>query len=223
MKSHYDKAFILTDSNSSVMAMATLFPRNEIIKEIFTEMIINPTKSIYVAWIKAHIGTFGNERADTLAKEVIENNTFNLSLKIPFPISLIKKNKRDNILKSWQNYWENSDRGRDTYNVIKNVSLDYLCKNQVSAYFITGHGSFPSFLHKIKKKSNDLCICGRRGDVIHYLFGNCPEMPAYFNFDSSKTVRENMYQILHNNSSKAKLKSIYNKLNKLYSFVKYVF
>ena len=115
-------------------------------------------KFLYIKWVKAHVGIYGNERADKLAKQVLEN-TYDCELNIPYLITYLKKHISENIDKEWQEYWDNSEKGRDTYRIIK-VDRNYLCKNQVSLYFLTGHGSFPSYLFKIKKKDDDLCICG---------------------------------------------------------------
>ena len=135
-------------------------------------MVNLQNKIIFIKWIKAHVGTKGNERADQLAKEVIIHK-YDKILDIKYPKSLLKRFFKNKIQDEWQLSWENSDKGRNTFEIINKVDKNYLCKNQVVTYFLTGHGSFPSFLYKIKKKETDCCTCGKRGNPFHYLFESC--------------------------------------------------
>lgn len=178
-----------------------------------------------MGWTRAHIGTVGNERADSLAKLAIESENSDITAIIPYPISLVKRIGRDTMIKEWQQDWSSSENrnGRDTYRVIKKVREDFLCSNQVIQYYLTSHGSFPCYLKKIGKKANDLCECGRIGDVTHYLFGRCPHMPYFFYFDNSQTVSKNITRVLFNGDNYRKLCDNYNKLNEMYSFIKYKF
>ncbi|GBN23923.1 hypothetical protein AVEN_40193-1 [Araneus ventricosus] len=34
--------------------------------------------------------------------------------------------------------------------------------------FVTGHGPFPSYLHRFKLRTHDNCSCGENGDPMHY-------------------------------------------------------
>lgn len=107
----------------------------------------------------------------------------------------------------------------DTYKIIKKVDENFVCSGQVTQYFITSHGSFPEYLAKIGKRVNDLCTCGKVGDVHHYIFGRCPNMPYFFHFDNSSTVSQNFRRVLLNKDNYKKLCSNYNELNKLFSFI----
>ena len=182
-------------------------------------------KFLYIKWVKTHVGIYGNERADSLAKQVLEENDefYDHELDIPYPISYLKKNISKKIDTDWQEHWDNSEKGRDTYKIIKKINRNYLCKNQVSLYFLTGHGSFPSYLFKINKKDDDLCVCGSTGNPQHYLFGRCSLIKNNFNFNTLKTLRQNMYEVLHDESKYKDLNRIYNILNKKYSFINFIF
>ncbi|KAG8175850.1 hypothetical protein JTE90_013400 [Oedothorax gibbosus] len=50
----------------------------------------------------------------------------------------------------WQSNWDSSDKGRYTHNILEKVSFDLIFNNPVIIYFITGQGSFPTFLNKIE-------------------------------------------------------------------------
>lgn len=223
INSEYIKATIFTDSKASYLVLQRTFPINIIIKEVFESMVQNPDKALTIGWIKAHAGNPGNERADELAKGAIIAIQADIQDFQKFPISLVKKYCRDNVLKEWKIYWKNSKKGRETYEIIKKVDFNYVCSKQVIQYFVTSHGSFPAFLYKIGKRAHPNCDCGKQGDVKHYLFGRCPLVKYFFYFDNSISVSANVKRILFNQDNYNKLCSIYNSLNAHYSFIKYKF
>lgn len=135
-----------------------------------------------------------------------------------YPISIVKRFCRENTLREWQNYWNNSTDGRETYRIIKKVDVKYLCSSQVQQYYITGHGSFPTFLFKIGKRST-----ANFGDVKHFLFGRYPLVSYFFSFDNYYSVSYNINRVIFNKDNYRKLCQIYNALNKHYSFIKYQF
>lgn len=145
-----------------------------------------------------------------LAKEttMVVNNT-NI-LKIPYPISLVRSNYGKKTKQDWQDYWNKTDKGRYTYNILKAVDSRFACPSQIVLYFISSHGSFPKYLHKINKRSTSKCDCGSEGDAFHYLFGNCMLMPKHFKFNRNMTVRKNFINILFDNRNYNHLRQIYN-------------
>lgn len=56
------------------------------------------------------------------------------------------------VIDKWQTDWDLSDVGLILYLILNKVSKDFLCTRQVLLYFLTGHGSFPSFRFEIGKK-----------------------------------------------------------------------
>lgn len=219
----YKSVHIFTDNLSSTFTLGHMFPNNEIAKDIFEVAQTIQHKLIFISWVKAHVGLIGNERADLLAKNAILGGDDVEQLVVKFPISSIKKWCKDMSLAEWQRDWNNSDKGRDTYTVLNKVNRDFVCFNFVAHYFITGHGSFPAYLHSIKKAPSPLCECGNRGTVTHYLFKSCSLVPIFFKFDKNKTLRQNLQQVLLSKQNYDKLCDIYNALNSKYSFIKYKF
>ncbi|GBO09989.1 hypothetical protein AVEN_214255-1 [Araneus ventricosus] len=59
---------IIRDSRSALMALSAVEEARDIINNI-KEDIKEYKGKITLTWIRAHIGNFGNERADQLAKE----------------------------------------------------------------------------------------------------------------------------------------------------------
>lgn len=186
-------------------------------------MINNPDKTVYISWVKAHVGLEGNERADFLAKAAIADGEDVLKEIIKFPKSCLNNWLKNKVLADWQNDWSVLDKGRDTFSVINKVNNDFICTDQVAQYFISGHGSFPAFLHNIKKRPSPRCDCGDIGTVKHYLFSRCPLMPYFFFFDRTKTLRQNLQRVLLDRNNYDKLYAIYNELNSRFSFIRYKF
>lgn len=223
INSNYNKAIIYTDNKASTLALQWNFPGNDIIRDIYKIMNSNLNKTVTIGWTRAHVGNEGNERADKLAKEAIDPEMADMTLEVPFPISLVRRLCKEGIKKSWQEEWSKSVKGPDTYSVIRKVDEKYLCVSQVIQYYISGHGSFPEYLCKIGKRSNSKCDCGKTGNVLHYLFGRCPFVPYFFFFDNSQSVRYNVRRVLFSKENYRKLCDNYNSLNALYSFIRYRF
>lgn len=79
----------------------------------------------------------------------------------------------DELLNSWQSRWEQSDRGRWTFNLIKDIKT-WMKKKHGSLSFeltqiLTGHGSFGSYLHKIGKGQPECVYCGMSDHAEHVL------------------------------------------------------
>lgn len=141
---------IHSDSMSSVKALGDLYPRSPIIKDIHNVCRALEDREVNLFWIKAHVGFLGNEIADELAGAATELSTIDNGVKLPK--SFVRKNLKTDIINSWQREWDASDKGRFTYSIVSKVSPSLVFKNTVINYFVTGQGSFPTFLFKIGKK-----------------------------------------------------------------------
>lgn len=221
ISSSFRQAKIYTDSLSSLHVLNNAFPSNCIVRDIFLMLQQSANKFLEISWTKAHIGTLGNERADCLAKSVIIEDNYDIYEDLQYPISVINRYNKMKIVQDWQNDWKRSEKGRDTYMILNKVNTEFLVCNYVVQFFVSGHGSFPTFLHKIGKRRSNKCDCGDLGNVTHYIFSRCPFMPYFFNFDKSRTLRENLRAVLFNPVNHQKLTENYNVLNSLYSFIKY--
>ncbi|GBO30241.1 hypothetical protein AVEN_35200-1 [Araneus ventricosus] len=110
---------IISDSRSALMALSAVEEARDIINNIKEYK-----GKITLTWIRAHMGNFGNERADKLAKEatLISDETISF---VPSRNQI--RNEGNKIIKDlWQNRWNDSKNARWTKHPIDKVNVDRL-------------------------------------------------------------------------------------------------
>ncbi|CAF4939199.1 unnamed protein product [Pieris macdunnoughi] len=120
-------------------------------------------QKINLHWLKAHIGTPGNERADELAKEAAEK----LKTKPEYdkrPLSEVKRKIRERTLEAWQTRYTHSQTGAKTKEFLPDIKVAYkTVKDKMfeehTVQVITGHGAFAEYLHRFKLKDDAACPC----------------------------------------------------------------
>ncbi|GBN52199.1 hypothetical protein AVEN_17458-1 [Araneus ventricosus] len=132
------------------------------VREIQTLLLSH--KHIYLRWLKAHVGYFGNECADQLAKEAITKGDPFL---LPKPLSYLKSEIKSAALSIWQDNWDDGKTGRSTHDIVPRVSNKPVGWNREELMFVTGRGPFHSYLHRFNLRTHD-SSCGEKGDPIHY-------------------------------------------------------
>ncbi|GBN92563.1 hypothetical protein AVEN_162665-1 [Araneus ventricosus] len=139
--------------------MAILNPKSHrsLVREIQTPLLSH--KHIHLKWLKTHVGYLGNECADQLAKEVITNGDPFL---LPKPLSYLKSEIKSAALSIWQDNWDNGGTGRSTHDIVPRVSNKPVGWNREEIMFVTGHGPFPSYLHRFNLRTRQLLVRRKR-------------------------------------------------------------
>lgn len=207
---------IFTDSQSCIYSLQNLTPKSPIILEILQLCHSTPNKHYIFNWTKAHIGQTSNELADILAKFSLLLPTITT---YPLPITIVKKHFKNQLLQDWQYRWDNSLKGRATYEVCPKIKEKLRFKNVALTYFVTGHGSFPSYLYKIKKLNNPNCPCGVPGTPTHYSQNSCSFCPIFIKKSPSESLLNYYKRIDSIPCLTKKINNIYNLLNKKFSFI----
>ncbi|XP_035207679.1 uncharacterized protein LOC118182446 [Stegodyphus dumicola] len=166
------KAVIKTDSLSSLRALGNPDHPSTIIQTIQQDLTKHFPHQLKLEWIKAHAGHYGNETADSLAKEAASGNA-DTQVNIPWPSSYLKKCLRLKAIARWQEEWDEGSTGRRTQYHIAYVDNDRIISNPQLVRFITGHGPFPQYFAKRGLNHTEFCCCGDIGSPEHYLT-TCP-------------------------------------------------
>lgn len=169
-KTREDEAIgIYTDSQSVLRALESPRSYSKIIVDI--KKLLRHRKYVKFYWVKAHIGTYGNELADVAAKEATRKNQIEQVLGIPK--SWLNYNLKYDTLSKWQKRWEFSLNSRFLYGLMPIVNTKKCYGDFFLNQILTTHGCFPQHQNRFFGKS-PLCICGTDfGTVSHYIFG-CP-------------------------------------------------
>lgn len=85
---------------------------------------------------------------------------------------------RERTLKKWQERWERTEgKAQWTKKLIHEISPWIKCKHKSTSYFftqfLTGHGSFSTFTHKIGKRADDQCHQCHSQDSPEHAFYEC--------------------------------------------------
>lgn len=91
-------------------------------------------------------GHFWQRVVGKLAKE--ETQPTNIDHHLPVPQSFIKSILKSRMISDCQEYWEFTDNGSHTFDLIPTVPLNMYHLTSNTASILTGHSPFKSYIHK---------------------------------------------------------------------------
>ncbi|CAF4816835.1 unnamed protein product [Pieris macdunnoughi] len=106
---------ICSDSRSSLEAIAGGRSRNPRVIEIRRHLVesLKKGQNIKLHWVKAHVGTEGNERADELARAAAETSKVKAA-HVEYPLSYIRKEIRRKTIEEWDRRFKEGTIGGTT-------------------------------------------------------------------------------------------------------------
>lgn len=149
----------------------------------------HPDFKIELTWTPSHMGVFGNERADRLAKSGASSK--------PAPVfnrtsDFIRHRAKTSVLRNWNSQWCHFKRTHPTS--IASQALAFPPRLKLHPFHakpgrrrryhtqliraITGHGRHAYFLHRIGSIDSPACPCGAPIQDIPHIFQSCPRHKA---------------------------------------------
>jgi hypothetical protein len=145
----------------------------EIRKKVSILEIANWT--IEFLWIKAHVGTYGNELADLLSKAAAQNRDASISYNKISKGTLINEIEEETKQK-WQKEWNEGTKATKTKQFFPNVEDILKTKTNITLNFTTmvrGHGKTRAYFHRFKIMEQATCPCNNGDQTIDHLLYQC--------------------------------------------------
>lgn len=197
---------ILSDSRSSLDLLTNpklLHPLAKSIKESIAQ-IREEGRQVRLFWLRAHVGTPGNERADELAKTAGNKATPNPDY-AAIPLSFIRRKIRDETVQKWQDRYDTSATGSVTKVFFPDVAKAYRIvretkPNHLQIQLLTGHGGFGEYLHRFNLKASPGCECDLSiSESVWHILLECPRF---------QVARYELQQQLHTDLEKQTLQNV---------------
>ncbi|CAH2097271.1 unnamed protein product [Euphydryas editha] len=172
---------ILSDSRSSLDLLRSPSVTHPLAVEMKSRIrrLREENKTVRFFWLRAHVGTPGNERADELAKKAaLTKKTAPDYDKVP--ISYVRRQIREETVRTWQDRYNSSETVSVTKIFLPDVKT--ACRlvrksapTPVDTKIMTGHGGFAAYLHRFHLTDSPLCICDPNCEetVLHIIL-DCP-------------------------------------------------
>lgn len=176
---------IMSDSRSSLDLLGnpkSTHPLAKSIKECI-RTIRAQGRQVRLFWLRAHVGTAGNERADELAKTAALQTTSAPDYS-DVPPSYVKRKIREETVRKWQDRYNSSSTGSVTKTFFPNVDNAYRVVRKTKltplhVQLLTGHGGLSEYLHRFKLKSSPRCECDTNiSESVWHIILDCPRFQA---------------------------------------------
>lgn len=174
------KVAIYTDSQITLDSLRNANNRNSLIEGIREQLKAAEDDNWLVefGWVKAHVGIFGNELADRLAKQAASDNDLNICYN-RIPISAVKKQLAAISEEKWEMEWATTTNGATTKSYFPRISDRLNRRIQLSSTLttlMTGHGNINAYFHRFKIKDSAVCVCGNGDQTVDHIIYDCVKL-----------------------------------------------
>ena len=181
------------DSQATLLALNNAELSSLLILQV-TQMLKNLPSRLHpptFAWTRAHVGTEGNELADSLAKEGCQSTNL---IVIPQPKCALKNRLQSEFTSLWNTRWQNNKEALHTkhfYRTFDSSKVKYtikLTRKNLALFIriITGHNSLHSHTGKFVESIFTKCrFCAEHKESFVHFITDCPRL---------RTLRESYFQ-----------------------------
>jgi ribonuclease HI len=179
---------ILVDSQAALLALENKQVRAKSVLEAMQslEQLSQSGVTVRLAWVKAHIGTEGNELADSAAKQGgLDEMGTNTRIYLAMSAAELKASLDTAIRNRWRQRWQEQDKYRMTKQFLSGPDRQAgkracnLSKSSLSRLIqlITGHNFLSYFQFKLDPTINPLCrMCSEENETFYHLLTDCPAL-----------------------------------------------
>ena len=166
---------IHTDSKITLQSLKNPKNHKHLINEIRKTAISMEKQNWHITftWIRAHVGHYGNELADKLAKEAAGKDIISYNRT---PMCEIAQQMRETSLENWQRQWDSTTKASTTKEFFPNIKDRLETKITITPNFtalVTSHGKTKSYLHRFKIIESPDCPCGGGSQTVEHLLFDC--------------------------------------------------
>ncbi|GBL89291.1 Putative protein in type-1 retrotransposable element R1DM [Araneus ventricosus] len=201
---NWHRFHIFSDSRSVLQSLESSKNTSQSIvelKKLFEEVVCK--KWVRLHWVKAHVGVFGNERADDYAK--LETTQATVDCFCPRSKATITRIIRKELVCQWQNRWDNCGNGKHTQKYLPSVGFKVKNFSPEITQFLTAHGRLPAYFYRFNLSREYSCSCGGFGNTEHYIT-ECPFTKKYW--QKLRYDEDNPSSLLDQNSNLKLLQNI---------------
>ncbi|GBN18711.1 hypothetical protein AVEN_150848-1 [Araneus ventricosus] len=136
---------------------------------LFCKLLIKLYK---FSFVRGHIGIYGNEPADWLAKEATKLNNL---IPMTVPKSFYKRVFKENVISEWNSLNKISHNAKSSKEFFRSIhgrlNANHFVPNFKNTQFLTEHGNFKAYLSRFNLSRTDLCSCfsGEIQDAKHWM------------------------------------------------------
>jgi ribonuclease HI len=180
---------ILSDSQAAIKALASKTITSTLVLDTLyeLELLASRSRRVTIAWVKAHIGTEGNEAADAAAKSGAEGKDCETD-GIPLPKIYERNLIRNSTKAAWKAEWLQASEYKHSKHFYagpdsnKAKLLLKHSKTTVSKLvkIITGHNFLSYFQYKVDNTVNPYCrLCDEAYETFHHFITTCPVLRSW--------------------------------------------
>jgi len=145
----------------------------EIRKRIFN--LESTNRTVEFSWVKVHVGIYGNELADRLAKDAACNKEIAVTFD-RIPKSTLYSALEEEATQKWQEEWEKCRKAAVTNHFFQNVRDRINLSISVNSNFTataTGHGKTRAYLHRFEIIGSATCPYKKKDQTLDHTLNKC--------------------------------------------------
>ena len=184
------EVMIFCDSQAALLALANPEIKSNVVLECANQLdILGERTSVTLSWIKAHVGTEGNEEADSLAKEGGARCEEGPEPFLPVPQTVLNSKMREFFERLWNTRWNALDTCRQTKHWFPKVdrarSIALFRKTNRKEYgnviqLISGHNFLRRHEALVHPGQDSSCrLCGEKEETVFHLVIECPRVRTF--------------------------------------------